>query len=107
MNTSHEIKGLQLRSLLNATGKLELSLAPITISAPGPEEVVVRIEAPPINPADILVMLAGADVSTMQRTGAGKEAVLKLNIPPAALSRATGTGRIGLSLGIGYEASGV
>ena len=104
MNTEREMSGLQLRSLVKANGELELSLAEMVIPPPGPEEVVIRIEAAPVNPSDILLMLAGADVSTMRRAGAANEAVLTMDMPPAAFSLATG--RVGLSLGIGYEAAG-
>ena len=76
MNTEREMSGLQLRSLVKANGELELSLAEMVIPPPGPEEVVIRIEAAPVNPSDILLMLAGADVSTMRRAGAANEAVL-------------------------------
>ena len=105
MNTSREISGLQLRSLVKPNGELELSLAETVIPAPAPDEVVVRIAAAPINPSDILLMLTGADISTMRQTGSGKAAVLTMDLPPDAFSLATA--RIGLSLPLGYEAAGV
>lgn len=105
MNTSREISGLQLRSLVKPNGELELSLAETIIPPPAPDEVVVRIAAAPINPSDILLMLTGADISTMRQTGSGKAAVLNMDLPPDAFSLATA--RIGLSLPLGYEAAGV
>ena len=104
MDAPRETTGLQFRSLVSANGELELSLAAIVIPPPGPDEVVVRIEAAPINPSDILLMLAGADPSTMRRAGTTGEARLILDIPPAAFDVVRD--RIGLSLGIGYEAAG-
>ena len=43
-------EGLQLRSLVKKSGELELSLVPVTLPDPAGDEVVVRIEAAPINP---------------------------------------------------------
>ena len=105
MDAPRETTGLQLRSLIGANGELELSLAATMIPAPGPEEVVIRIEAAPINPSDVLLMLAGADPATMRRAGTGDQARLTMDIPPAAFDLAGD--RIGLSLGLGYEAAGV
>ncbi|HEX3115901.1 MAG TPA: NADH oxidase, partial [Bradyrhizobium sp.] len=42
--------GLQLRSLIKKSGELEISLASVPVPEPGPDEVVVRVEASPINP---------------------------------------------------------
>jgi NADPH:quinone reductase-like Zn-dependent oxidoreductase len=105
MDAPRETTGLQLRSLVTADAGLELSLAETVIPPPGPEEVVIRIEAAPINPSDILLMLAGADPATMRRAGAADQVLLTMDIPPAAFDLARD--RIGLSLGLGYEAAGV
>jgi len=50
--------GLQLRSLLKKSGELELSLANVPTPEPGPDEVVVRVEATPINPSDLGLLIA-------------------------------------------------
>ena len=39
--------GLQLRSLVKASGELEVSLVQVPIPTPGPDEILVRIEATP------------------------------------------------------------
>ena len=44
--------GLQLRSTIRKDGTLELSLVSVATPEPKPEEVVVRVEASPINPSD-------------------------------------------------------
>lgn len=105
MSKPREMSGLQLHSLITATGELELSLAKVVIPPPCPEEVVVRVEAAPINPSDMLLLLAGADLSTMRVSGSGNQAVSRADIPPAALKIVTG--RIGLSLAVGNEAAGI
>ena len=49
-----EVKtGLQLRSLVKKSGELEISLVSIPTPEPGADEVVVRVEATPINPSDL------------------------------------------------------
>ena len=57
---------MQLRSLIKASGELEVSLAPVAIPEPGPDEVVVRVEATPINPSDLGLLFGAADMSTAQ-----------------------------------------
>ena len=44
---------LQLRSLVKSTGTLEISLADVDVPTPGAEEVVMRVDASPINPSAI------------------------------------------------------
>ncbi len=52
--------GLQLRSLITAEGQLELSLHEVPTPEPAADEVVVRIEATPINPSDIGLLFGAA-----------------------------------------------
>src|SRR5690606_6910580 len=43
---------LELRSLIKSTGELELSLIDVRVPTPSEEEVIVRMEATPLNPSD-------------------------------------------------------
>ena len=56
--------GLQLRSLIKKSGELEISLANVATPEPGPDEVVVRVEAAPINPSDLGLLVGAAELST-------------------------------------------
>ncbi len=58
--------GLQLRSLIKKSGELEISLASVPVPEPGPDEVVVRVEAAPINPSDLGLLVGAADMTTGQ-----------------------------------------
>mgnify|MGYP003693924649 CR=1 FL=1 len=58
--------GLQLRSTVKKDGIVEISLASVPTPEPKPEEVVVRIDASPINPSDQGLLFGGADMSTRQ-----------------------------------------
>src|SRR5204862_2404939 len=62
-------EGLQLRTLIKSSGELELSLAKVPTPEPGPDDIVVRIEATPINPSDIGLLFGAADMKTAERKG--------------------------------------
>jgi len=97
--------GLQLRSLLKASGELELSLAQVDIPAPGPDEVVVRIEGAPINPSDLGLLLGPADLSTAKASGTADRPVLTATVLPQFLKAMTA--RLDDSLPVGNEGAGV
>jgi NADPH2:quinone reductase len=97
--------GLQLRSTVTKDGVLELSLARVPVSEPKPDEVVVRVEASPINPSDLGVLLAGADVSTAKASATSEGPAVTAEIPKAALRSVTS--RIGQSLPVGNEGAGI
>ena len=97
--------GLQLRSLVTAGGELQLSLAKVPTPAPGPDEILVRIEGTPINPSDLGLLLGPADLSTLSVAGAGEDAVVSARIPPQLMRIVAG--RVGESLPVGNEGAGV
>ena len=55
--------GLQLRTLVNADGELQLALTRVPTPVPAANEVLVRVEAAPINPSDLGLLFAGADMT--------------------------------------------
>ena len=59
----------QLRSTITSGGQLELSLVDVETPAPGPDQVVVRVEAAPINPSDLGLLLGPADMSQADGVG--------------------------------------
>ncbi len=61
--THEPLTGLALRSEARSDGTMLLSLARETIAEPGPDEVVVRMEAAPINPSDLGLLVGTADSS--------------------------------------------
>jgi NADPH2:quinone reductase len=97
--------GLQLRSLVKAGGELELSLARVPIPQPAEDEVLVRVEASPINPSDLGLLLGPADLSTAEVRGVGDDTVVTARIP-AQLMRAMAP-RVDQSLPVGNEGAGV
>ena len=98
------VAGLQLRSLIIDDATLELSLHEVEIPEPGPEEVVVRVQAAPINPSDVMLLLGPADISTAKVGGTPERPVITADIPSGAMKSVAG--RIGQSLPTGNEGAG-
>jgi NADPH:quinone reductase len=97
--------GLQLRSLVKRDGTLELSLARVATPDPQADEVVVRIEAAPINPSDLGLLFGSADMSTARVSGTPASPVVTAVIPEK-LMRAM-AGRLEQSMPVGNEGAGV
>ena len=96
--------GLQLRSLVKGSGEIELSLVRVPTPTPAADEVVVRVEATPINPSDIGLLFGAADLATVTVRGSGEQTVVTARIPPAAMRAMAG--RVGQSLAVGNEGAG-
>jgi NADPH:quinone reductase len=97
--------GLQLRSLVKKDGTLELSLTSIPTPEPSAEEVVVRIDASPINPSDQGLLFGGADMTTAKASGTAASPMITATLPPAALKAMAA--RLDQSMAVGNEAAGV
>src|SRR2546422_10668103 len=96
--------GLQLRSTVKKEGIVELSLASAATPEPNPEEVIVRIDASPINPSDQGLLFGGADMSTAKASGTADTPAVTASISPAVM-KAMG-GRVEQSLPVGNEGAG-
>ncbi len=97
--------GLELRTLIKASGELELSLVDAPIPAPSANEVVVRIEASPINPSDLGLLIGAADMSSARASTENGRPVVTAQVPQAAM-RAMAA-RLDQSLPVGNEGAGV
>jgi NADPH:quinone reductase-like Zn-dependent oxidoreductase len=97
--------GLQLRSLVRKSGELEISLVSVPTAEPGPDEVVVRVEASPINPSDLGLLFGAADMSTAKVSGTGEAPVVTAKVPEAAMKAMAG--RLDESMPVGNEGAGV
>ena len=106
MTHSDARTALQLRSLVKNSGELEVSLAPVPIPVPGDNEVLVRIDAAPINPSDLGLLFAGADMLQAVRAQAGpNDPRVSARVPEGALRGMTA--RFGISMPVGNEGAGV
>ncbi len=97
--------GLELRSLVKETGELELSFRRVPVPTPAADQVVIRVEASPINPSDLGMLLGTADFSTAKASGAGEARVVTAKISEAAMRPMRG--RAGQSLPVGNEGAGL
>ena len=77
---------LELRSLIKKSGELELSLAKVPVPEPGDDQVVIKVEATPINPSDLGLLLGPADMSAAKATGSGDSTKVTAQVPPGALT---------------------
>ncbi len=96
--------GLQLRSLLKKSGELELSLVSIVTPEPAEDEVVVRVEATPINPSDLGLVIGPADMSTAKVSGSKESPVVTAKMPEAVMRMMAA--RLDQSLPVGNEGAG-
>jgi len=96
--------GLQLRTQVKDDNTLELSFEKIVWPEPAADEVIVQIEATPINPSDLALLLGPADLTTARVEGSKEQPVVRMDIPEKAMRMVQA--RIGQSLPVGNEASG-
>jgi NADPH:quinone reductase-like Zn-dependent oxidoreductase len=96
--------GLELRSLVTEDGTLELSIHEFAVPSPQGNEVLICVEASPINPSDLGLLLAGADVSSASFSGTTDRPVVTMSLPEKAIQRLKG--RVGTSMAVGNEGAG-
>ena len=101
--------GLALHSTIrqgdSGGGTVELALVPVPVTDPEPEQVVIRVEAAPINPSDLGVLFGPADVATI-RGAEGEHGPVILADIPDGLARLV-AGRLGQTIPTGNEGAGV
>lgn len=94
----------QIRSKITSAGKLELSLATVEVPEPGDDEVVIRIEATPINPSDLGLLIGPADVNSIQVSGSAEDPVVTMDVPENMLKPLAA--RLDESMPVGNEGAG-
>src|ERR1700756_2581262 len=77
---------LELRSTVTSQGTVELSLVDVQVPTPAADEVLVRVEASPINPSDLGVLLAGADMTSATVAGTPERPVVTAALGDGALA---------------------
>ncbi len=95
------MKARQLHSTLTPEGTIRLSIDEVELGDTlGPDEVIVRVDAAPVNPTDIFLLLSGADLSRATVT----DGAVVAPVPPIILS--VFAGRVGTPLPVGSEGAG-
>ena len=95
---------LQLQSLITAQGRLRIELAELPLPVPADDEVLVRVEATPINPSDIGLLFGAADMAGAQVDGTPARPVVTAPVPPALMKAMAG--RVDQALPVGNEGAG-
>jgi NADPH2:quinone reductase len=104
MTTGQPDEALELRSLVTSEGALQLSLHDVPVPSPGLNEVLVRVEAAPINPSDLGLLVAGADMSSATVEGTRERPVVTAALGEGALAGLSA--RVDQSLPVGNEGAG-
>ncbi|MEC8565518.1 MAG: hypothetical protein VXY46_02630, partial [Pseudomonadota bacterium] len=92
--------GKQVFSTITSTGQLELAIADVEMPTPGPDDVVVRIEAAPINPSDMGPLFGPASIAEAILQGA------KLVAPVPENRMGMVASRLDQKLPVGNECAG-
>ena len=102
---STQTTALQLQSLISSDGRLTLSLARQPIPVPQDDEVLVRVQATPLNPSDLGLLFGAADMSAAQAAGTADEPVITAPVPPGAMKAMAG--RLDKAMPVGNEGAGL
>ena len=95
----------QLRSLVTPDGELRLSVDTVDTPRPGPREVLVRVEAAPVNPSDLALVLAMSDISAAVASGSADEPTVTASIADPVMQALAA--RVGTAVRVGTEGAGV
>jgi NADPH2:quinone reductase len=99
-----ELHGLELRTMISSGGTLRLWLQDVPAREPAADEVVVRVQAAPINPSDIGVLFGPADLATLHGTGAADRPEVTATVPAARIEGVSR--RLDQALPAGNEGAG-
>ena len=105
MSTDIPSQALQLRSLVRSTGELEVALHSLPVPEPAADEVLVRVQATPINPSDLGLLFGAADLGTMKVSGSAARPVVTARIPDKLMNAMAG--RADQAMPVGNEGAGV
>jgi len=98
------LMNVEVRTRLEHDGKLRLSLETSPVTTPGADEIVVRIDAAPLNPSDQILLLGPVDPASLRESGSGERPLIEGNVPHERLPGLAA--RLGKSLGVGNEGAG-
>ncbi|TNE58878.1 MAG: NADH oxidase [Alphaproteobacteria bacterium] len=96
---------LQLRSKISSDQTLTISLEEVEKPVPQDHEVVIRMEATPINPSDLGLLIGPADISQASFSGTAERPVVTAPVPEKMMRMVKA--RLDQSLPVGNEGAGV
>jgi NADPH2:quinone reductase len=96
----------EIRSKATSDGNIELSIVKVEKPVPGDDEVLIEVQASPINPSDLGLLLSfAADVQNINVTGSGDDTVATMPVHPALMGSLKP--RLDESMPVGNEGAGV
>jgi len=96
----------EIRSTVTSEGNIELSITQAELPIPSADEVLIKVEAAPINPSDLGLLLSfAADLSSITTSGSEDETVTSMKIHPALMGSMKP--RLDQSMQVGNEGAGV
>lgn len=104
---SDVLKSQHLISHISSEGTLTLRLEERDVPTPAADEVVVQVQAAPINPSDLALLLGPVDPSQAQFSGTPESPEVSIPVPAPFMAAPSIAGRLGQSLGVGNEGAGV
>jgi NADPH:quinone reductase-like Zn-dependent oxidoreductase len=105
MPAEYPATALELRSTLTDDGVVTMGIRSADVADPAEDQVVVRVEAAPINPSDLGMMLAGGDAGAARAAGDGTHDAVAVPVTEAAV--AAQRARLGKPMPVGNEGGGV
>ena len=105
MTNAIPTEALQLQSLVKPNGELDVTLVSVPVPTPAADEVLVRLQAAPLNPSDLGLLFGAADLSTAIFSGTSTQPLVTARVPEDAMQSMQG--RLGQSLPVGNEGAGV
>ena len=104
MSETKDFSGVELRSMVTSNAELRLWLEDATAPELSANEVLVRVEAAPINPSDLGQLFGPADLSTLRPGGTADRPTVTASIPPSHMAGVAG--RVDAPLTAGNEGAG-
>ena len=101
-----DLKSKEIRSEITSEGKLNLSIVTSDVPTPSDDEVLIKVEASPINPSDLGLLISfAADLDSISSQGSGDDKVTTMGIHPGLMQSMKP--RIDKSMKVGNEGGGV
>ena len=96
----------EIRSNVTSDGNIEISIASVEKPVPAENEVLIKVEASPINPSDLGLLISfAADLDSLDVSGSGDETVAKMKVHPGLMKAMTP--RLDQSMKVGNEGGGI